>query len=227
MSYATQGRRITAPAGDINDTAERATYRKVMERACIKHAQAIIFSGKAYGPCDPDALLSYAAPQIKKKRMASNAAMLNRRTALSTGAIHYEGDKCAKCGTTRRYTRNRTCIECTRVSQRVQHNANAQAERERIDRAMLGECMEIAERHGYAVAQIKGDSREPGLVDCRHEIFAAMFSAGYSFSKIGEWWGRDRSTITHAIAKHYPSLMKSNNRVRRLQNMESDARLAA
>lgn len=39
----------------------------------------------------------------------------NWKNAVAAGSVHYEGEPCPVCGGTKRYTKKRACVACTRV----------------------------------------------------------------------------------------------------------------
>ena len=66
----------------------------------------------------------------------------------------------------------------------------------------LKDIAEIAEAHGYTVADILGPSRRKKLVAVRRLCILMLREKGYSTTEIGRvLGGRDHSTIVHALNK--------------------------
>jgi hypothetical protein len=59
----------------------------------------------------------------------------------------------------------------------------------------------VLRKYGVNWSQFMGESRRSRLKACRWEAWFLLWKDGYQFIRIGEFCGRDHSTIVHAVRK--------------------------
>jgi chromosomal replication initiator protein len=59
----------------------------------------------------------------------------------------------------------------------------------------------VAERYRVSVKVLRGPSRLKNVAWARQVAMSVARSAGFSFPQIGEFFGRDHSTVMHSCAK--------------------------
>jgi chromosomal replication initiation ATPase DnaA len=60
---------------------------------------------------------------------------------------------------------------------------------------------QIASRYGLTVEQLRGRILRSEVMAARRELYTAMRSAGWTYSAIGRWIGRDHSTVSVAMRR--------------------------
>lgn len=65
----------------------------------------------------------------------------------------------------------------------------------------------VAERHGVSLAELRGSSHARRFARPRHEAFSLIRAAcGYSYPRIGKYFGRDHTTVLWGIRSHQARL---------------------
>lgn len=71
---------------------------------------------------------------------------------------------------------------------------------------------EVCREHDIAEQDLLGKRRQPHLVAARFDVYARLVAeTNWSLMRIGEFLGRDHSTIVKSLARHNPHMMRRSS----------------
>lgn len=72
----------------------------------------------------------------------------------------------------------------------------------------------LSEETGIPIADILGDTRDPGVVAVRHRLWTILYDSGLSYPTIGRLLGRDHTTIRAGIRKTFAQQVERAERAK-------------
>jgi hypothetical protein len=74
--------------------------------------------------------------------------------------------------------------------------------KERLDRNNLRAiCLAVYRETNITVRDLRGPGRLTKVVNARNQCFLRSYIAGYTFSQIGRYYGKDHTSVRHGIAR--------------------------